>query len=820
MENTVSDKTQVSALTAGKSLKKKKSLPRLFILGRKKSFKSKPQSPSTAAVDAHPLPTPLTPPESSALTTGIGWSGQVKEQVLKEVDGNAGGTPEFSPGDMTGAREVRSGGSLLNSGGYDSDPIDLDEHGTLESYTQKTSHQPESSWPLQPSPDFRQQYRSRLAHATFSTPSQDLARSHVRQGIPLQSAGVLPPKHYTAIQPHFPPNVTHNTPHTPMNVVSARKADEEVATRQGSSTPEHWVHWKASYNREDIQESIRSGLSSASSVPDTGSTEHSSIFTKLSSVSGISIDLDEFQLPKHGSMTVDDAIDLYSAGFEDEFGLSTDDTMKSPNEEEVQKRASQIADAMSDTIDSVLLRPPKLNSPETRDSTDIISGDVFRSIFPRPPSIRSPDATHDQYGFQKVSRDISMAQYDTWHGEYASIQDRRAAKWATYMQDQGLPTKDPTRFPERSAKTQRFIRKGVPPAWRGAAWFYYAGGDTYLLKHPEFYSELVLLSQTPKLSISDRESIERDLHRTFPDNIHFKPVGPSSPTTETPLLSSLRRVLSASAIHNPRIGYCQSLNFLAGLLLLFLPEEKAFWMLHIITTTYLPSTHELSLEGANVDLWVLMLALKEALPSIWGKVGGDVSTSTTRLPPISLCTTSWFMSLYIGTLPIESVLRVWDVLFYEGSRTLFRVALAVFKLGENEIKAVSDPMEIFQVVQGLPRKMLGISALMGVACRRGGVAQAWVERKRAERKAWYAGQRVVEKVRKESRDAGRRESEVRRESEIRKEECDTVAELPPVVEKKEPEPEPVLSPVRSRSNSGWRGRIGLGFGRGSASPAS
>jgi hypothetical protein len=36
-----------------------------------------------------------------------------------------------------------------------------------------------------------------------------------------------------------------------------------------------------------------------------------------------------------------------------------------------------------------------------------------------------------------------------------------------------------------------------------------------------------------------------------------------------------------------------SLNFITGMLLLFLPEEKAFWMLHIIAADYLPGTHEI-----------------------------------------------------------------------------------------------------------------------------------------------------------------------------------------------------------------------------------
>lgn len=165
-------------------------------------------------------------------------------------------------------------------------------------------------------------------------------------------------------------------------------------------------------------------------------------------------------------------------------------------------------------------------------------------------------------------------------------------------------------------------------------------------------------------------------------------------------------------------------------------------MLHIITTEHLPGTHEISLEGANVDLWVLMLALKESNPSIWAKVGDGDQDSTARVPPIGLCTTSWFMSMFIGTLPIESVLRVWDVVFYEGSKMLFRIALAIFKVGEQRIKDVNDSTELFQVVQTLPRGMLDIGVLMAMSCRRSGVSQEWISKKRKERRAWYAKERA------------------------------------------------------------------------------
>ena len=45
--------------------------------------------------------------------------------------------------------------------------------------------------------------------------------------------------------------------------------------------------------------------------------------------------------------------------------------------------------------------------------------------------------------------------------------------------------------------------------------------------------------------------------------------------------AALRRVLLAFSVQNPKVGYCQSMNFLAATLLLALDraEEKAFWVL-------------------------------------------------------------------------------------------------------------------------------------------------------------------------------------------------------------------------------------------------
>lgn len=45
----------------------------------------------------------------------------------------------------------------------------------------------------------------------------------------------------------------------------------------------------------------------------------------------------------------------------------------------------------------------------------------------------------------------------------------------------------------------------------------------------------------------------------------------------------------------------------------------------------------------------------------------------------------WFLTNFAVTLPFEVALRIWDIYMVEGSKIIFRVALAIFKLNQAEI---------------------------------------------------------------------------------------------------------------------------------------
>jgi TBC1 domain family member 6 len=730
-----------------KSVRKKKSLKELLIPSRRRSLRSLRRPSSPSPIDQQiPIPanvhSTIQPPTNSlpqnqlrnrlnSASRPLHTSAGERQRIpSKQIDGSIIlGTERLieNLGNSGGHRPSRSRANTVqnfsrNYGALQDDPFG---QTSLNGYTN-----------LQENP-----------HITSDAPPVSIHRTFT--GGPPSSFGTsrfLEPRTAWTHQPSpYPPYGKNPN----LSQISDPDSSETSSRATSRSPDQQYVAWNPAY--AEIRESMQSGQSGGSSFLDSTSTKHSSTFTKTSTVSDTTLDA-EYIDDRKNSMTVDDAIDLYAAGFGDDETM--DGSYLSLDEREINRRSVQIAQAMTETLGKVPETTEIAIIPETISSPVLsLTVEEVRRDFHKHPGLLSPTKTYDQYGFRKFSRDVTVEEYDAWYGGYAKFQSRRNAKWANLLQHQGLDIKNPTQFPQPSAKIQRYIRKGIPPAWRGEAWFFYAGGSELLLANPDHYAQLVVQTHTKMLSRNDKESVERDLHRTFPDNIHFKSERTSQQAVETPIMSALRRLLCAFAIDHPRIGYCQSLNFIAGLLLLFLPEEKAYWMLHIITTRFLPGTHELSLEGANVDLWVLMLALKEANPGVWAKVGGDVGPNSSRLPPISLCTTSWFMSVFIGTLPIESVLRVWDILFYEGSKTLFRVALAIFKSGEGQIKAVIDPMETFQIVQSLPRKMVDVGSLFDIAFTRGEVGRRWIEKKRVERKEWYARERAAEKFRKDAKDA-------------------------------------------------------------------
>ncbi|CAH6790367.1 Tbc1d2 [Phodopus roborovskii] len=252
-----------------------------------------------------------------------------------------------------------------------------------------------------------------------------------------------------------------------------------------------------------------------------------------------------------------------------------------------------------------------------------------------------------------------------------------------------------------SAELKQLLRAGVPREHRPRVWRWLVHRRVQHLHSPGCYQELLARGQTCQHPAA--RQIELDLNRTFPTNKHF-----TCPTSSFP--DKLRRVLLAFSWQNPAIGYCQGLNRLAAIALLVLEdEESAFWCLVAIVETILPAEYySKTLMASQVDQRVLRDLLSEKLPRL-----------TTHLRQhhidLSLITFNWFLVVFADSLISDILLQVWDAFLYEGTKVVFRYALAIFKYNEEEILRLQDSLEIYQYLRFFTKTICDSRKLMSIA---------------------------------------------------------------------------------------------------------
>ncbi|KAL0862562.1 hypothetical protein Bca101_041680 [Brassica carinata] len=248
------------------------------------------------------------------------------------------------------------------------------------------------------------------------------------------------------------------------------------------------------------------------------------------------------------------------------------------------------------------------------------------------------------------------------------------------------------------------VRLGVPKDLRGEVWQAFVGVkarrvDNYyhdLLDHITNFDE----SKEHDVQRKWKKQIEKDIPRTFPGHPALNENG----------RDSLRRILLAYACHNPSVGYCQAMNFFAGLLLLLMPEENAFWTLVGVIDDYFDGYYTEEMIESQVDQLVFEELMRERFP----KLVNHLDYLGVQVAWIS---GPWFLSIFVNILPWECVLRMWDVLLFEGNRVvLFRTAFALMELYGPAIIATQDAGDAITSLQALASSTFDSSQLILTAC--------------------------------------------------------------------------------------------------------
>ncbi|XP_008212411.1 growth hormone-regulated TBC protein 1-A [Nasonia vitripennis] len=273
----------------------------------------------------------------------------------------------------------------------------------------------------------------------------------------------------------------------------------------------------------------------------------------------------------------------------------------------------------------------------------------------------------DEYGFERP-QNFNYETYEEFMSEYLKVLAKRAKKWAEIIGE--------GKSLQRSITVKRYVRKGIPGEHRGLVWLSVSGGEELKSKSPNLYQELLTGPHDSQVT----DIIKTDLPRTFPDNIFFNNTDRHQ--------RQLYNILLAFAHQNRQVGYCQGLNYIAGLLLLVTKsEETAFWLLKVLIEEILPEYYVPTMKGLITDIDVLAELVKIKMPDVYQHV-------TDMGLPWAVITTKWFICLFAEVLPTETTLRIWDCLFYEGSKIVFRVALTLIKRNRENLLACQDFTEL------------------------------------------------------------------------------------------------------------------------------
>lgn len=283
--------------------------------------------------------------------------------------------------------------------------------------------------------------------------------------------------------------------------------------------------------------------------------------------------------------------------------------------------------------------------------------------------------TTDRYGFIHDKR--LPTKNDIHETKRLQTEVERQKKWLKMIKNWDSA--------QNSDKLHSRVYKGIPDSLRSPVWYKLLNVEDMKKANVGVYSNMFKLARQYS---TDARQIDSDVNRQFREHLSYR-------ERYSIKQQELFNVLTSYAMYNSEVGYCQGMSGLAGVLLMYLNEEDAFWALHILLTSPKYAMHGYYKEGFPKLTRYLEhhdKILTKFLPKLkrhFDKHGLDAM----------LYSLKWFFVCFVERVPFNLCLRVWDIHLLDGERVITAMAYTILKIHKRYLLKLNDMDTIVNYIQ-------------------------------------------------------------------------------------------------------------------------
>jgi len=133
------------------------------------------------------------------------------------------------------------------------------------------------------------------------------------------------------------------------------------------------------------------------------------------------------------------------------------------------------------------------------------------------------------------------------------------------------------------------------------------------------------------------------------------------------------------ALYRPDIGYVQGMSYLAGMLSMYLDTYETFICLaNMLNTHFFVSLFRMNVKNILNHLKIYDVIFSQRLPQL------HAHFKSLGISPEQFLL-DWFMTIFSKSMPITVATRIWDAFLNEGEVFLYRAALGILKIYQQEL---------------------------------------------------------------------------------------------------------------------------------------